>query len=297
MDDFGSRADLLASLDMIVALGSKIQKERASAQVDLFGSSNDPTTAIPDVQLIKAEEVPPSTMLLWERELLGLYLSSHPLEDYDTYLDENAVAISSLSIDHHDQTATIGGTISDIRQITTKNGQPMAFVKLEDRSGEIELVIFPSLFKDTADKWQRDNVITVVGRISGRHRDGSVMNEVKFLPDSIETISLDTAKNYKSTGAKKEVTKSRVKSHKTKAFIPRPSSESKLFIRIEDESDPTKLVRIKTILDESSGDKEVILVFGADKKQALKLPYKVAIAEDLTRQLAEIVGAVNVVVQ
>ena len=304
MDSFGDRATLLHNLDTIIALGSKIQKERLSAQVDLFGGS-DTTSSLPSLTLLPPADTFTSHQILqWERELLGLYLSHHPLEDYDTYLDEQTIPIAELRAEHDNHTARIGGTIADVRQITTKNGQNMAFVKLEDRSGEIELVIFPSLFKDSAQLWQRDHVITVTGRISARDKNGTLVEDVKLLPDSAEALQLDAVKAYQPTGVRIDIVSLQAASprrapHQKNVSTPASASKpAKLYIRVVDDTKPELLIQIKEVLDKNAGQNEVVLVLGEPtKKQALKLPFKVEVAEELTRSLAALVGATNVVVQ
>ena len=306
MDIFGERGALLNSLDTILALATKIQKERSSAQIDMFGNMDDPTTSLPAIQLAKPqEEIAVHQMLSWERELLGIYLSHHPLEDYETYLDEQTVPINQLIPENDGKIAKIGGTIADIRQITTKNGQNMAFLKLEDRSGETELVIFPNLFKEKGDILLRDHVIMAEGRISSRDKNGTLLQEVKLLPDTIVPISLDEAKNYKPTGQKvsirttAKISKSKRNNDQTNVEIDnqKDNAPAKLYLRVVDEK-PGLLQDIKSALDESTGSNEVVLVLGEQtRKQAVKLPFKVTIEESLTRRLTEIVGIGNVVVQ
>jgi DNA polymerase III subunit alpha len=301
LDEFGERGALLNTLDVIISLGTKIQKERSSAQVDLFGASDDPTTSLPDIQLIApVEPVPAHTFLLWERELLGLYLSHHPLDDFGAYLEEKTVPVSSLTQDQDGASCTIGGTIADVRQITTKNGQNMAFVKLEDRTGEIELVIFPNLYKDSASVWQRDNVIEVIGRVSARDKAGVLTDDIKFMPDSAKIIDLKVAQDFVPTGEKAKVKIKASKSSKKSADKGQMMSSKahKLYLRVIDDTKPQLLQDIKLALDEFQGSSEVVLVLGEPtKKQAIKLPFTVTIDETLTRKLADIVGATNVVVQ
>lgn len=300
MDEFGDRASLLNSLDTIIALGSKIQKERSSAQIDLFGASDDPTTSLPDLQLVApSEPIANHTLLLWERELLGLYLSHHPLDDYGAYLSEKTVPICELSEEFDGNICTIGGTIADIRQIVTKNGQNMAFVRLEDQTGEIELIVFPNLLKDTQSVWVRDQVVEVIGKISARDKNGTLTQDVKFMPDTARLIDLDTAKNYTPTGKKVAISKKGSKAKSSTKDSPKPAKQdTKLYLRVVDDTKPDLLHDIKVALDEYKGASEVVLVLGEpSKKQALKLPFTVAIEEELTRRLADIVGATNVVVQ
>jgi DNA polymerase-3 subunit alpha len=305
MDSFGERGSLLNSLDIILSLATKIQKERSSSQIDLFGASDDPTVSLPDIQLIApAEPLPNHSLLAWERELLGLYLSHHPLEDYEVFLQDNAVPISEITPDRDGKMAKVGGTISDIRQITTKNGQNMAFVKLEDRTGELELIIFPNLYKESQGLWERDRIILVEGKVAARDKEGVLMQDVKFMPDSARSVTLDEAKDYQPLGKKHSFTDAKKRSWPGKneeqkiISTPKASGPAKLYLRVIDDTKPGLLQDIKKALDASSGSNEVVLVLGEPaKKQAVKLPFTVSIEETLTRRLADIIGASNVIVQ
>jgi DNA polymerase-3 subunit alpha len=305
MDSFGERGSMLNSLDMILSLATKIQKERSSSQIDLFGASEDPTVTLPDIQLIAPPEpIATHTLLAWERELLGLYLSHHPLEEYEAFLQDNAIPIADITPEKDGKMAKVGGTISDIRQITTKNGQNMAFVKLEDRTGELELIIFPNLYKDSQSVWERDKVILVEGKVTARDKEGVLMQDVKFMPDSARVVAPEEAKDYEPTGKKIGFTEAKKrtwpgKKEEQKIIAnPKSSAPAKLYLRVIDDTKPGLLQDIKKALDECTGTNEVVLVLGdQSKKQAIKLPFTVSIEETLTRKLAEIVGAANVVVQ
>ncbi len=303
-DMYGERGSLYNTLDIIVALASKVQKERASAQVDLFGNLDDPTHALPALQLIApAEPFAPHVFLQWERELLGLYLSQHPLDAFATFLTEHTVPVSEVKPEHDGKVATIGGAITAIRQITTKNGQNMAFVKIEDMSGETELVVFPNLYKDTTSVWKQDSIVLVTGKISGTDKNGAMQQEAKVLPDSARVISHEEAQNYQPSGKRPSVIMGGVKKRSSKAFEAKQSqptvqSNPKLYIRVLDDTKPELLLSIKSVIEEYPGKHEVVLVLGDPKnKQAIKLPFKVEICEQSTVGLTKLVGAGNVVAQ
>ena len=96
-DCFGDRSTLLHNLDTILAYGQRLAKERASGQTDLIGNLIEGTTTKPTLKLeIPATKYNPHEMLIWERELLGLYLSHHPLEAYSALLSEQTVALNTL---------------------------------------------------------------------------------------------------------------------------------------------------------------------------------------------------------
>ena len=201
-DRFGERSDLLFNLESIQAYGQKCQKDVASGQTDLFGAFGE-AGAVPEPEIkpapVKTSE---KEQLLWERDLLGLYLSAHPLDKYDTYFDEQTHPFSFISEENDNKIITIGGIITDIRTITTKSGAKMAFVKIENKVSEQEIVVFPSVFEQYGGKLIQDNVIRVTGRVNARDKNGNITPDVKVLAETIEVISDEMLENYESTGKK-----------------------------------------------------------------------------------------------
>jgi DNA polymerase-3 subunit alpha len=201
-DRFGDRGTLIYNLDLIVAFASRLQKQANSGQTDIFGGQL-PDSAVKSPQLelqIPAKGADNGESLKWERELLGLYLSQHPLELFETILSEQTVPINTLTADHDGQPVSVGGAISDVREITTKSGQKMAFVKLEDRFGEIEAILFPNSYQQTAGLWQRDRVVLVKGKLNAKDKSGASNGDVKVLVDEAKEITSEQAQAYKPTG-------------------------------------------------------------------------------------------------
>ena len=280
LDSFGERSLLLNNVDSILGLSSKIQQDALSGQVDLFGESDVPSEMAQRLVLDKSGPTfSPQEQLTWERELLGLYLSQSPLEDYQAILASNTTPVKSISGGLDGREVTVGGRISDVREITTKNGSKMAFVKIEDLSGEMELVLFPKVYANAAEVCQRDQIILAKGKIgTGRGADRT-SEEPKILVDEVQVVSLDQAKNHKSRSAET------------------PGSQ-RLYIRLEDSNNQTLLISLKEKLDNHQGPTEVVLVTGPkDSKQIIKLPQTIDINESSLRDLASMFGSTNVVVR
>lgn len=296
-DNFGERSQLLHNLDTIIAYGSRLQKQASSGQTDLFGALQDGETAqhMPKLQLEPATEVyTPRDQLLWERELMGLYLSQHPLSMYETYLKEQTVPLQSLLPEHDGRAVTVGGAIAEYREITTKNGQRMAFVKVEDHSGELELIVFPSVFQQTLGLWERDRVVLVRGKVSAKDREGNIGSEVKILVDDGREITAEQAMAYKETGRQVKtptINKKAVAAKKSAtAKIPQ-----RLYVRLSNSNDHAMLLALKQAIDTHPGMTDVVLVLGEDdKKQIIKLPAGVEVTEPLKSTLIEIVGRENI---
>lgn len=299
-DKFGDRSQLLHNLDGIIAYGGRIQKQANSGQTDLFGAMADDESVEhkPKLQLEPAVEIfTPRDQLLWERELMGLYLSQHPLSMFETYLKEQTVPLNTLLPEHDGRAVKIGGAIGEYREITTKNGQKMAFVKIEDQTGEIELIIFPSVFQQTLGLWERDRVVLVRGKVSAKDREGKIGSDTKILVDDGREITSEQALAYKETGKQTKtptINKKAVHAKKVAtAKVPQ-----RLYIRLENSEDHTLLVALKKTIDAHPGLTDVVLVLGADeKKQIIKLPAGVEVSDTLTKALIQHIGAENVKTQ
>lgn len=301
-DVFQDRSTLLHNIDVIVAYGQRLQKERASGQTDLFGNLvDDVITAKPTLQLAAPEQKHnPRDMLLWERELLGLYLSQQPLEAFSALLAERTTPLNALRPEHDSRSVVIGGIIVDSREITTRNGQKMAFVKVEDEFGSMEAVLFPSVYQQTYGLWERDRIVLIRGKVSAKGRDGQPGDEAKILVDDAREITHEQASAYQATGRKvrtpKPVKAASGKTQRSAGKTDDPQPEDKrVFIRIQKSDDVDLLAALKRIVDKSVGEHQVILVLGPDTaKQAVKLPSRIAATPEVLEEFAELVGAENV---
>ncbi len=288
-DEFGERGKLLFNLDRILGYGQKIQKEIDSGQANLFGGNMDSSVALSQLAL---DEPPSQTSekeaLTWERELLGLYLSKHPLDGYDTYLDEHATAINLITLKMNNKKVTIGGVVSHIHEITTKNGAKMAFVTVEDKYGEIEMIVFPSVYGDSSDIWQQDNVVICRGKVNTKDKYGADSEELKLLVDEASIITDKDLEGFVPTGKKKKPPK--VKENLSKSNSKRDVAE-KLYMHIKRPDDNVSLLALKKILNNYPGNKEAILVIGEDFKSAIRLPFKVKLSSELTAEISELLTA------
>jgi DNA polymerase-3 subunit alpha len=302
-DSINSRANLLQNLDSIIGFGQKIQKEKESGQADLFGGAIE-TNIASHLELTEAPHpIPEKERLQWERELLGIYLSSHPLDRYRTYLREQALPLNNLTLKHEGVSVRIGGIISSVREITTKNGKHMAFVGLEDLTDELEMIIFPGVYDDSADFLKVDNVIVADGKMSTKDRDGREGVERKVLVDSVTLISEETIENYQPTGRDFSIpgfpgtTKRKLPSkppkhrphQREKSTLTRVQAQ-RLFVHVKDPDDHDQLLKLKQTLNKHPGDTEAILVLGEREKSALRLPFRVDVSNGLTHKLGQLLS-------
>ena len=307
-DSFGySRSDLLFNLESIQAYGSKIQKDEKTGQMDLFGLMGK-AGEIPDVEIKPApSQYSEKEQLLWERDLMGLYLSAHPLDKYDLYFDEQCHPMGVVCAENHGKTGCVGGIITSIRTITTKKGDKMAFVKIENKTREVEIIIFPKVYATCGAKLEVDTVIRVQGEIDAADRDGNIGNDTKIKAEIVEIVSDEVLENYKATGTRlampwKSVTpegpdrwrrkrQTEIDAPKVLKNIPKDPRKEKLFILMDSLNDTDLLSKIRQIANNNLGMQEVILVFYEGKeKQALKMPFKVDISSELISELKDLVG-------
>lgn len=298
---YGDRSQLLHNIEFMLGYAQRLQKQALSGQTDLFGNLMDDSDARPTLALEAAITVhTPREQLLWERELLGLYLSQHPLSMYEAYLKEQTMPIGELKPAHDTRAVTIGGAINDVREITTKNGQRMAFVKIEDKTGELELIIFPSTYQQTLGLWERDTVVLVRGKANARDRENRLSDEVKIIVDDGREITAEQAMHYQETGKQRKVPKTISQKKLQEAAkiadddLPKVDTASKkLYLRLHNSDNQQLLVALKQTIDSYKGDTDVVLVLGP-AKQIIKLPQGVENSSDLHDALHDIIGEENV---
>ncbi|HEY8552667.1 MAG TPA: OB-fold nucleic acid binding domain-containing protein, partial [Thermaerobacter sp.] len=127
----------------------------------------DDVTALPPV-----DEWPPNRKLAMEKEVLGLYLSGHPLAHYERELARRVTATTRQLAEREDGARVqVGGLVQAVRRITTRGGELMAFVQLEDLEGSVEVVVFPRTYAEAAEALQEDAVVVVRGRVDRREED------------------------------------------------------------------------------------------------------------------------------
>ncbi len=178
-DKFEDRNKLLQNLEKILEWNRQSRKNKQNGQRGLFDGTKSGNGKL------NLDSAPPASKkekLSWEKELLGLYISSHPLEDFKKIFEGKTVPLAQISQGLSGKTVKIGGIIFGIKKIITKVGKPMLFVKLEDWTDKIELVVFPSVMENNLTAFQENKIVMVKGKVD--NRDGVP----KIICDEIEEI-------------------------------------------------------------------------------------------------------------
>ncbi len=276
------RRALLTILDDVVNTINRESRDNISGQMDLFGNwdeaaddSGKDSIPLPDV-----EDFTPRERMAMEREMTGLYLSGHPMDEYREAVRKiGAVPIGAILSDFanetgperfaDNQTVVLAGVIASHRTRTTKNNSLMCYAMLEDDSGSIELIVFQKVL-DTAASYIVDNqAVLVRGRISLRDE-----KDAQIVVDSLRPIS--------DIGMPGELKPSE-----------KPKEEEKLWIKVPSASDPV-MHRIQLILTMFPGNRQMIIWCEKEKK---RLGARCLIHEGLLLELEELLGKENVVVK
>jgi DNA polymerase-3 subunit alpha len=171
MASLGSLGSLLGRLDVALESGARHQRDVAAGQgtlFDLFAAPAESPVA-PVAAALEEDEVPRKERLRWEKELLGLYLSEHPLGDIADQLPDYVTAYTGDLAEESDQAkVTLGGIIQSTRRVITRAGSTMLVATLEDLQGSVEVVVFPKVFSETANAWTDDAVVLITGRVDRR---------------------------------------------------------------------------------------------------------------------------------
>ena len=307
-DALGDRSDLLFNLDTVLAFASKLQKEALSGQIDMFSALGG-ETLMPSVEMKTTPvKYTAKEQLMWERELLGLYISAHPLDNYDAFFEEQTIPLHNCTPKIDGQQVTIGGLVTTIRTIITKAGTKMAFVGLEDKTGESEVIVFPRLYERLGDSLQQDVVLKISGRINSRDRDGNITDEAKLIADEVDVVTDKELGEYESHGRKmsaprgqaavkpkrypKKVTTSAAAAVKpTEVVAPAPVEKLQtVYVKISNPNDHEALLALKQLCSKHPGQNDIVMVLGSDKSNAIRLPFRVDARPELQTELAKILG-------
>lgn len=184
LDSLGiERGQVLANIDDILKVKSSIKSEANSNQMGLFGGES--------IKLkVKLQEAPSATKLerlQWEKELLGLYITDHPLKEYGAIAKAKGLApiAEVLKETNENKTVKTYGLIIKIQHIQTKSGDPMLFAKIEDLSDTIEVLVFKDVLGKSGNVWTENNIIQVKGRVSKRN------GELKLIANDALTFKIE----------------------------------------------------------------------------------------------------------
>lgn len=179
-DSLAERAEILANMERLLAFNKSLQQQTETGQQGLFSDDSKPAARI---DLEKTTAASREQRLSWEKELLGIYVSEHPLTIHKDVIEKMAKPLAEIGVPPIGSEVQVAGLITRTKQIVTKKGQAMMFVEIEDQSTNAEVVVFPSVFASTKSKWQDGATVLIKGKTN--ERDG----EIKILADSVKPLA------------------------------------------------------------------------------------------------------------
>jgi DNA polymerase-3 subunit alpha len=253
-----NRNQLLKGMEETMNAAFRKQKEEASGQTSLFGFGDEDHKTDFDEAPILPNEFPlsPEEDLALEKEVLGLYVSSHPLDNYVDQIERfSTQSVSQLSELEEGTTVTIGGLINGFRNIPTKKGDNMAVFSFEDLTGSIETVVFPDTLRKYSDFLANDKKVLINAKLNFKD------DEPKLAILSVNTLSA----------------------------IPY------LEISLEDNTSMLKLISMRAVLQETHGETPVVLSFPDSKTEIITgKEYWINPEEDLITKLKNLLKSENV---
>ncbi len=186
LDKFGTRAAMMSAMPQLLELAHKQKRAVSSGQVGLFGEEDKAA----DHRLPDIPELSQSELLGFEKELLGFYLTTHPLEPHRKFLEkEQFTSIVDITSQLVGDRIRVAGIVLSVKKIFTRAGNnEMGFARLEDLSGTIEVVVFPKVFARTSDLWTVDRVVSVSGRVDEKE------DRLTILVDDVSPLDEATRK-------------------------------------------------------------------------------------------------------
>ncbi|MFC1897318.1 DNA polymerase III subunit alpha [Chloroflexota bacterium] len=292
LDCLGSRGTLLHNTNRILSLAQREQHLRETGQSTMFDLWGE-IMPVPTPNLdLEAADISIKERLAWEKELMGVYLSEHPLSAVAAEVASgNTTLCGQIDAELVGQTVIVAGMVASVRDLFTRDRRPFASVVLEDLDGRIEVMVWPKLYADTKDLWQEGDILLVEGKVRLRN-------------DQVQ-LNCDRVRHYQTEASPGEevVTPQPTKAAnvpvvagETTAYTTAPAGSRRLVISISQTSDKDTDIAylhklIDTLKDFPGRDEVNLCVTNEEKIVNLKLSImRTDYCPELHQRLVELVG-------
>ena len=167
-EKFGERGQLLHNVERLLEYGRENKKMKSNGQKSLFGAMESEKKNNTEFRLDKIEPISEHEKLKWEKELLGLFVTAHPLDGFQDILLKYTTPLSKIKNYIGGTKVKVGGVIGAIKKIITKTGKPMLFLNIEDADGKLEIVVFPKIMEKNPQLFQENKIVIIVGSVDFR---------------------------------------------------------------------------------------------------------------------------------
>ncbi|RKP54951.1 DNA polymerase III subunit alpha [Cohnella endophytica] len=302
----GHRSQQLAALEPTLAAAAAWRKEREELQIELFDFEESPNWNI------ELPNVPPysqTQMLELERELMGLYLSGHPLDAYDELMEELRLdRLVDIADSADGATVFTAGMIVSLKPFVTKKGQAMAFLEIEDRIMGAELVAFPTVWSKAAAIAKKGALILVRAKVQQGDEDYKLLADDIFPLDAADLRSqVERLRRFVQGGLRSGYASSNAsQGYKSRMPSTRPQAVSqsqppkqetppvpqRVYIRIDEPHEkPATLIRLKLLLKSHPGELPTVLRYERERRTvALSDEYKVDPTPELVEEMEKLLG-------
>jgi DNA polymerase-3 subunit alpha len=234
--------------------------------------------------------------LSWEKELLGLYLSAHPFEEYANRLNHFCTPLNQVADKGRDmkrkkeKAIRVAGMVTSAKKIATKANEPMVFLRLEDLTGNIEVVVFPRAYKEKPEVWEGEKVLVVSGRPQEKDGDWKVLAETAYevTPDNIDLIEESTRGGVMSVV---EEESDALKKDLAVAGSPTKQIHA-VTLTLRAQLPETILLTLRGILDKYPGQYNVYFAIeNPGGRQKILSSYRIAFNDLIAKEVEGILGA------
>jgi len=184
LDEFGDRLEIAESYEEISKYAKQAQESASKGQTDIFGLLPEDEQQAGKLKIEANRKSTRLERLKWEKEFLGLYITGHPLQGLNRYIERKANLISKLTTKNLDKKIKIIGQVNELRRITTKTGTHMATFTIEDPTGRARTVIFPRSYKDYGALIEEGQIIGISGKLDNKR------GQCQIICDSVKKVSL-----------------------------------------------------------------------------------------------------------
>lgn len=284
LDQFGDRNQLYFNVETILDFHRRHTQESATGQFNLFSFGE--ASSEPELQLRPAPPAVQRECLKWEKELLGLYLSAHPFEEYSSRLTHFCTPIKEVALKgpemkrQKEKSMRIAGMVTIAKKIATKANEPMVFMRLEDLTGDIEVVVFPRTYKEKPEVWESEKILVVSGRPQEKDGEWKLLAETAYevTPDNIDMIE-ESTRGSVTKFAEDEV------------VAPKPRQIQAVTLMLRAQLPETILLTLRTILDKYPGQYNVyFLIENPGGKQKILSSYRIAFNDLIAKEIEGILG-------
>lgn len=288
LDALGERRQILENLDVLTTYNKNLIKERDNGQSTLFAFVVPAgTELVPSLGLRSAPPATQEEKLLWEKELLGLYVTAHPFEAHAKEFGDLLTPIAKALETADRMPIRVGGTVTAVKQIITKkSGEPMLFATISDMSGQAECLVFPSVFKENGAVWIEGANLVVTGKMSRKD------DEPKFLADRGWQITAQTLPVYKAHFKGEQVSSEMMlQMHRP----PAPTGKGEVRITLPSKLPPSAVANLKAVLAKYPGGTRVALDVRAENGyQRVETSFQIDPTHDALAAIEKQIGMGNV---